>query len=199
MLHKFNVLELIRDGFIEIKVCLNLYCNLFFHFILPLTISFVFAFFSIKFDNDIISNIIGSISIFSGLLFSVIFVVTENYSKRKADLSNNFNEEAKSYLKRYKDFSKHISTLILFSILIAMCSIIFLLLFLFVTKASMNGIIINEGLFKFFENYKIEVKENILMVIQTLILIFLFNYLLTVVALIKEIYAVLFDNVNYDN
>ena len=80
-----------------------------------------------------------------------------------------------------------------------MCSIIFLLLFLFVTKASMNGIIINEGLFKFFENYKIEVKENILMVIQTLILIFLFNYLLTVVALIKEIYAVLFDNVNYDN
>ena len=198
MLHKFNVLELIRDGFIEIKVCLNLYCNLFFHFILPLTISFVFIFFNVSLDNDIISNIIGSISIFSGLLFSVIFVVTENYSKRKNDLSNNFNEEAKKYLKRYKEFSKHISTLILFSILIAMFSIVLLLLFLFISKASIYGLDINGKIFELLKNTEIT-KELILQTLQVLILIFLFNYLLTIINLIKEVYAMLFDNINYDD
>ncbi len=198
MLHKFNVLELIRDGFIEIKVCLNLYCNIFFHFILPLTISFVFIFFNVSLDNYIISNIIGSISIFSGLLFSVIFVVTENYSKRKNDLSNNFNEEAKKYLKRYKEFSKHISTLILFSILIAMFSIVLLLLFLFISKASIYGLDVYGKIFELLKNTEIT-KELILQTLQVLILIFLFNYLLTIINLIKEVYAMLFDNINYDD
>jgi len=74
-----------------------------------------FYFFNITIDDVFVSNVISSISIFSGLLFSVIFILLENYNKRKDKIGNNPPEELVRYVKRYKDFTSKISTIILFS------------------------------------------------------------------------------------
>lgn len=201
MFSKFNLTELLKDGFSEIRVSSILYYSIFWHFVFPIVLSLVFVLFSIKLDNDIISNIISSISIFSGLLFSVIFIVTENYSKRKNLLNTNSNEEAKSYIKRYKDFTNHITTLILFSVAVAVISIVLLLIYLFFVKANLQGLQISKELIEILRNGNIDYSKSkslILILLQILSFIFLFNYLLIIITLIKEVYALVFDDINYD-
>lgn len=202
MFSKFNLIELFKDGFSEIRISSKLSYSIFWHFVFPILLSFIFLLFSITIDNDIISNIISSISIFSGLLFSVIFVVTENYSKRKNRMSNDSNEEAKSYLKRYKDFTEHITTLILFSVAIAIISIVFLLIYLLLIKANLQGLQMNKELVEIFEKGNIEyskLKFITLAILQILSFISLFNYLLIIIVLVKEVYAMVFDDINYDS
>ena len=202
MFSKFNLIELFKDGFYEIRISSKLSYSIFWHFVFPILISFIFLLFSITIDNDIISNIISSISIFSGLLFSVIFVVTENYSKRKNRMSNDSNEEAKSYLKRYKDFTEHITTLILFSVAIAIISIVFLLIYLLLIKANLQGLQMNKELVEIFEKGNSEyskLKFITLAILQILSFISLFNYLLIIIVLVKEVYAMVFDDINYDS
>ena len=199
MFSKFNLIELLQDGFSEIRVSSKLFCALFWHYVVPILFSLIFIFFNINLDSDIISNIIGSISIFSGLLFSVIFIVTENYAKRKNLLSENYNVEAKSYLERYKDFTKHITTLILFSVAVAIISIVFLIIYLFVTKANLQVIKINDNVIQILKDTNIDysrVKLLTLLFLQMLSFICLYNYLMIIVTLIKEVYAMIFDDIN---
>lgn len=201
MVTKFSLLELLQDGFSEIRVSSNLYYAIFLHFVFPIFLSLIFIFLNITFDNDIISNIISSISIFSGLLFSVIFIVTENYSKRKQCMKGDSNEEAKSYIERYKDFTKHITTLILFSVAVAIISIVFLLLYLFIAKANLEGIQSCKEFIEILHQESIDyqkLKNIVLIILQMLSFIFLFNYLLIIIVLIKEVYAMIFDSINFD-
>ena len=116
MFSKYNLSELIHDGYSEIKISQNNICSIIFHFIVPISISLIFIFFNITIDDVFVSNVISSISIFSGLLFSVIFILLENYNKRKDKIGNNPPEELVRYVNRYKDFTSKISTIILFSI-----------------------------------------------------------------------------------
>lgn len=202
MFSKFNLTELLKDGFSEIRVSEKLLHSIFWHFVFPILLSIIFVTFSVTLDNDIISNIISSISIFSGLLFSVIFIVTENYSKRRNQLSNNSSDEAKSYLKRYKNFTEHITTLILFSVAIAIISIVFLLIYLFFVKANLHELQLIKEFKEIIEEGNIDfskVKYVILSLLQMLSFIFLFNYLLIIITLVKEVYAMVFDEINYDS
>ena len=165
-------------------------------------LSTIFLLFSVTIDNDIISNIISSISIFSGLLFSVIFVVTENYSKRKNQMSRNQSDEVQSYLKRYKDFTEQITTLILFSVAIAIISIVFLLLYIFLMKANLQVLQVVKEIKEIIEAGNIDyskIKFIVLLFLQTSSFIFLYNYLLTIITLVKEVYAMVFDDINYDS
>lgn len=202
MFSKFNLTELLQDGFSEIRVSSKLSYSIFWHFVFPIVQSIIFVIFGITIDNDIISNIISSISIFSGLLFSVIFVVTESYCKRRNQLSNNSSDEAKSYLKRYKNFTEHITTLILFSVAIAIISIVFLLIYLFFVKANLQELHLIKEFKEIIEEGNVDfskVKYVILSLLQMLSFIFLFNYLLIIITLIKEVYAMVFDEINYDS
>lgn len=201
MFSKFNLIELLKDGFSEIRVSPKIFYTIFWHIFFPIMLSIIFLLFSVTIDNDIISNIISAISIFSGLLFSVIFVVTENYSKRKNQMRRNQSDEAQSYLKRYKDFTGQITTLILFSVAIAIISIVFLLLYIFLMKANLQGLQVVKEVKEFIETGNIDyskVKSIVLLFLQTLSFIFLYNYLLTIITLVKEVYAMVFDDINYD-
>ena len=201
MFSKFNLIELLKDGFSEIRVSPKIFYTIFWHIFFPIMLSIIFLLFSVTIDNDIISNIISAISIFSGLLFSVIFVVTENYSKRKNQMRRNQSDEAQSYLKRYKDFTGQITTLILFSVAIAIISIVFLLLYIFLMKANLQGLQVVKEVKEFIETGNIDyskVKSIVLLFLQTLSFIFLYIYLLTIITLVKEVYAMVFDDINYD-
>ena len=202
MFSKFNLTELLKDGFSEIRVSSKLSYSILWHFAFPLLLSFIFVLFSITIDNDVISNIISSISIFSGLLFSVIFIVTENYSKRKSHMINDYNDETKSYLKRYKNFTEHITTLILSSVAIAIISIVCLLMYLFVVKVNLQGLKVDKEIKEIIERGSIDyskVKSVALSTLQMLSFVFLFNYLLIIITLVKEVYAMIFDDINYDS
>ena len=155
-----------------------------------------FYFFNITIDDVFVSNVISSISIFSGLLFSVIFILLENYNKRKDKIGNNTPEELVRYVKRYKDFTSKISTIILFSIVVAMISIIILLLIIFILKIKLSNI--NYEFIFSYKNQLIQLKKILLCILQTICITLLYNYFLIVINLIKEIYAMVFDSINRD-
>ena len=200
MFEKFNLKELLIDGFSEIMISPKKIYSITFHFFIPIVICWICIFVNITLDNDIISNTISSISIFSGLLFSVIFILTENYSKRKNDLKNNSNEESILYLERYKNFTKHITTLILFSVAVATISIVFLLLYLLCLKANLQTVLLNKKNLEFLKNFNLsDFKVAVLFILQLLSFSCLFNYLLTIMALVKEVYSMVFDDINYNS
>ena len=67
LIEKFSLFELLKDGFSILKKQTKNYEVLLYFAVIPSLISYLFIFFDITFDNDIISNIISFISIFSGI------------------------------------------------------------------------------------------------------------------------------------
>lgn len=69
-------------------------------------------------EVKVFADVIGSIGIFSALMFSVIFIVVEHFLKRRMDY-NSDNEEDKRYIQNYQKFTKEVVTRISFSIFLA--------------------------------------------------------------------------------
>jgi len=117
-------------------------------------------------------------------------------------MSRNQSDEVQSYLKRYKDFTEQITTLILFSVAIAIISIVFLLLYIFLMKANLQVLQVVKEIKEIIEAGNIDyskIKFIVLLFLQTSSFIFLYNYLLTIITLVKEVYAMVFDDINYDS
>ena len=177
LIEKFSLFELLKDGFSILKKQTKNYEVLLYFVVIPSLVSYLFIFFDITFDNDIISNIISFISIFSGILFSVTFVLKENYIRRK-EIYNTKNEEDTNYINRYKAFMQQVSTLILFSVGISVFLICFLLSILCFKEEYLQSLI------------SIYTKKTL-----EIITIFLsYFYLLSILNIIKEVYAMLYDD-----
>lgn len=69
-------------------------------------------------EVKVFADVVGSIGIFSALMFSVIFIVVEHFLKRRMDY-NSENEEDKRYVENYQKFTKEVVTRISFSIFLA--------------------------------------------------------------------------------
>lgn len=104
-----------------------------FLYVLPIVLSITMLSFGVFIKSDIANYFITSISIFAGLFFSLLIVITDKYNKKKENLKilvEKEDDEAIGYLKRYKNFSifliRQISyTIILAGILILSMSIIY--------------------------------------------------------------------------
>ena len=139
MFSKFNIVEVITDGLKLLSGKHKFFPFVLFYFLLPAIIAVGFVLVNISIDNDIISNIISSLSLFSGLLFSVIFILTGNYATRKTLLSSStMEEEVKKYLDRYKEFTNNTSTLILFSLILAILTIVLLFSYSLIEKTGLQ-------------------------------------------------------------
>lgn len=198
MLSKFNPFELIKDGYSEIKVSQNNIISVIFHFIIPICISAVFILLKVDIGNEVISNIISSISIFSGLLFSVIFILLENYNKRKEKINKDSADELVKYVNRYKKFTNKTTTIILFSIVIAMACIVMLFTTIFISQIRLTNIdyeLIKDFLYSH-EEQLTPVKSILLNILQSICIVFLYNYFLIVINLIVEIYKMIYDSIN---
>lgn len=128
---------------------------------LPILFSLCLLFFGLFIEKEIASYFITSISIFAGLFFSLLFIVTDKYNVKKKNLEElavKRDDETRNYLKRYKNFSifliRQISfTIILSVVLILSLSIIYFYpqfpkidccywrYFKFAVKYFLNGII----------------------------------------------------------
>lgn len=124
----------------------------------------------IDIGNEVISNIISSISIFSGLLFSVIFILLENYNKRKEKINKDSTDELVKYVNRYKKFTNKVTTIILCSVVVAMVCILTLFITVFISQISLINI--NHELIKeFLCSYKkqlVPIKSILLHILQSI-------------------------------
>lgn len=89
-------------------------------YVLPLLVSVLLLVAGIFITNDIATYLITSISIFAGLFFGLLFIVTERYNAKNEQLKKNENEEVRNYLIRYKNFSKFLIRQISYTIVLAL-------------------------------------------------------------------------------
>ncbi len=88
-------------------------------YVLPLLVCALLLVAGIFITNDIATYLITSISIFAGLFFGLLFIVTERYNAKKEQLKDDKNEEARNYLIRYRNFSKFLIRQISYTIVLA--------------------------------------------------------------------------------
>lgn len=76
-------------------------------YVLPVLFALILLSFGLFIETEIASYFITSISIFAGLFFSLLFIVTDKYNIKKDNLTeliDKGDDETKNYLKRYKNF-----------------------------------------------------------------------------------------------
>lgn len=102
-------------------------------YLLPILFSLILLFLGLFIEKEIASYFITSISIFAGLFFSLLFIITDKYNAKKDKLNELIkqdDDEVRNYLKRYKNFSifliSQVSFIIILSIrLILLLSIVY--------------------------------------------------------------------------
>jgi hypothetical protein len=98
-------------------------------YVLPILFSLVLLLLGLFIEKEIASYFITSISIFAGLFFSLLFIVTDKYGTKKDDLkeiTEQGDDEIRNYLKRYKNFSTFLIRQISYTIVLAIVLIILL-------------------------------------------------------------------------
>lgn len=136
MWNKIRILEIRKEAFESLKYIddnasekSNIY--MLYMYILPLVASALLLLIGIFITDDIATYLITSISIFAGLFFSLLFIVTERYNSKKEQLRSNENEEVLNYLIRYKNFSKFLIRQISYTIVLAIVLILLMALIYF--------------------------------------------------------------------
>lgn len=91
-------------------------------YIIPIFIAILLLVSNVYLETEIANYFITSISIFAGLFFSLLFVVTDKYSLKREilkDAIKNEDDEAIEYLKRYKNFASTLVKQISYAIILA--------------------------------------------------------------------------------
>ena len=120
---------------------------------------------------NLFGDVVGTIGIFSALMFSVIFIVVEHFLKRKVDFDSE-NDEDKRYLENYQDFTRETVARIAFSIFLAGWIIIIAFIFPRVKCGCIWWLITKNILFTFF----------------------LLQYVALIVIVVKDMYAMLIED-----
>ena len=102
-----------RNRLIASKWTLNLV-----YYGLPIMISAALVLLNQKLTNDSITYFITGISIFAGLFFNLLIVVSDKMDKRKKQLESNY-EPTSDYAKDYKLFSERLIASISYAILLS--------------------------------------------------------------------------------
>jgi hypothetical protein len=97
---------------------------------IPLIISLFHFFFDIKSLQDVTSNFIAGLSLFIGLFFSLIVVISDKVQSRKDELKNNteINDSMIQKVEAYKNFGKNTVSIITISVYIGLLIIILLII-----------------------------------------------------------------------
>jgi len=112
-------------------------------------------------------------------MFTLLFVVTDSYKKRKEQYSSCDDDETKGYLKRYHEFVEDVVSLISYSILKAG-----IIILLFVVYISFHG---------YYDNSEEMVVNK---VINGILIVQLIQFVLIIIRILKEMYAMLYDDIN---
>jgi len=126
MLNKLNVLEIRKDAIEAIKKDSNLFSFYLFYYLIPLGLAILVHLIKYDINTNLFGNLISGISLFAGLLFSIIFIVSSNFNSRKVELDKR-EEENKRFLNTYKAFASNIVALISYTVIKSIFIIIILI------------------------------------------------------------------------
>lgn len=176
MLAKLNIFEIRRDALSVLKNKRTFSFTLL-YYLTPLLIAVLLYKIDFQLSDNMASAVISGISLFSGFMFSLLFIITSNYSNRKNKLDIS-QEENLRYLNHYKSFSNNLISLISYSIIKALIVIALII----VLNSSSD----------FLNSYK----EFASKVVLGVLFIIIFQYFLMVIWILKNMYSMLFEDIN---
>ena len=178
MIDKINILEIRNDAIRILKKDSNLFLFYLIYYMIPILIAGGIVFWlSIKINTDLFGNLNAGISLFSGLLFSIIFIVSNNYKERRISHDSQDDENIR-YLKHYHEFTTTLISLISYTIIKALYIIVFTVVI---------------SLYFEYINCLIDIPLKIL---WSLLIVFLYQFLLYVLIILKEIYSMQYEEIN---
>lgn len=180
MIRNFNIKDVICDGYKSIRGDSNKFVFVLIYLLLPLLFGGLMSIMDYKISGNVTSDILGGIGLFAGLMFTLLFVVTSNYKNRKDQLSGNNDEENINYIKRYHSFTEDAVSLISYSIVKAGLVIIITIVYVSV---------LSENVYEQGHNLLIRILSGIL-IMQLL------QFLMIIVRILKEMYAMLYDDIS---
>ena len=163
------MLEIIKKALASLNESYGLF------YVFPLLLSLGVGVYTYCVDKDInlFGDVVSPIGIFSALMFSVIFIVVEHFLKRKVNFNSN-NDEDKRYLEYYQDFTIKTVSRIAFSIFLAGWIIIIAFILPRIKGDFIWWIIVRNVLFIFF----------------------LLQYVALIIIVVKDMYAMLIEDVD---
>lgn len=161
---------------------------IFYYYIFPLFISLFLVFLGVKIDKEIASYLITGISIFAGLFFNLLIVVSDKMKHRKI-FFNSEKEHLKNYAELYKNFSEQLTAYISYSIVLSLI----LIGLIFLTQIDVNNIN-----FILLTRKSIMVFEFIKDVFSFLVFYFGNQFLLILTIILSNMYIMLIDDINLE-
>lgn len=160
----------------------------FYYYLIPLIIGLTLIAFEFKIDKDISTYLITGISIFAGLFFNLLIVVSDKMRQRKV-LYNSEKDDEKDYAELYKTFSEQLIAYISYAIILSLL----LIILMFITQLNLknfNHLIFSDS-----------IKEN-LKIARSIFnfFIFYFGYQLLIILsiILSNMYIMLIDDINLE-
>lgn len=136
--------------------------------------------------SDIVSYMITSISIFAGLFFGLLFIVTERYNSKKEQLQSDKNEEVVNYLIRYQNFSKFLVAQISYTIVLSVALICFMAVVYFAPQIPRWSFCGYGDIIRLISKY----------VLNALIFYWSFQFIMFIIVILGNTFVMLSDDIN---
>jgi hypothetical protein len=159
-------------------------------YVLPILFSLCLLLFGLFIEKEIASYFITSISIFAGLFFSLLFIVTDKYNVKKNNLEElvvKGDDETRNYLKRYKNFSIFLIRQISFTIILAVVLILLLSIIYFYAQFPQID-------FCFWKYVKLSVKY----LLNGIIYYWIGQFVVFLIIILSNMYVMLLDDINFE-
>lgn len=177
MINKLNIFEIRKDAIRALRRDTKLYQFIFIYYLVPISIAVLLHYFKYDIETRMFRNLIGGISLFAGLLFSIIFIVGKNYSTRK-EKYNTGNEEDLQYLKTYKLFANNLVSLVSYLIIKAILIV--------------SILIISDA----YKNFLDEQVNFYLRLMWDFFVLLIIQFVLLLFVILVEIYKMQYDEIN---
>ena len=163
---------------------------LFYLYFLPIFFAISLLSLNIFIEKEIASYLITSISIFAGLFFSLLFIVTDKYNQKKEylkDLIKDGDNEIYSYLQRYKNFSTFLVRQISFTIILAVVLIV-----------SMSIIYFSPQIPNLDYCWNHHLRLGLKYILNGVIYYWSGQFLIFLVVILSNMYVMLLDDINFE-
>jgi hypothetical protein len=177
MLSKLNVLEIRKDALDAVKDNASQFSFIAIYYIIPILIASTLHLIKYDVDTRLFGNLISGISLFAGLLFSIIFIVSNNLNTRREKIQTK-NEEDIRYIETYKKFAKNIVSLISYTVVKS----VFIIIILIVSDAVYSYLDKEVNLF--------------LRLLWDVLIIFLYHFIFYIILILKEMYSMQYEDIS---
>lgn len=163
---------------------------LFYLYFLPICFALILLNLGILIEKEIATYLITSISVFAGLFFSLLFIVTEKFNQKKEylkDLVEKGDNQAKNYLKRYKNFATFLIRQISFTIILAFALILSMSVVYFAPKFPHID-------YCWFKCLKISLKY----LLNGVIYYWGMQFIIFLTVILSNMYVMLLDDINFE-